>query len=139
EMLLSGLLGADFSLAVPFGDVAHGWIRFAVDVANLIVVAAIAYAFYRRLVIKPRFIPANMDAMLILGAIMTLCLTHYGHHAWRMAAEGALDPAMPVSATFGRLVNLFEIEGDALRSNVDAGWARTASEVHWWGHMLIIL
>jgi Fe-S oxidoreductase len=117
----------------------YGWIRLGVDVANAFVLVAVLYALYRRLVIKPRFIPANLDAVLILGAISTLVLTHYGHHAWHMAATGVADPMQPVARTLGSLTGLFTVQGAIAKANVDAGWAHVAAEVHWWGHMSIIL
>jgi Fe-S oxidoreductase len=69
---------------------------------------------------------------------MTLVLTHYGHHAWRMAAEGAVDPMMPVAATMGQVTGLF-VANPTFVSRFDPGWAHVASEIHWWGHMSIIL
>lgn len=139
DMILSGLLGAWFNLGTVVGATLYGWIRWAVDVANLIVVAALLYAFYRRLVVKPRFIPANLDAILILGGIMLLCFTHFGHHAWAMAAEGAVDPMQPISAALGKAFGLYTVVGTTARPSVDAGLAHTISEVHWWGHVGILL
>jgi len=139
EILISGLVGEWFTLGTIFGETIYGGIRLAVDIANVFVFAAIAYAFYRRLVLKPKFIPANLDAMLILGAIMTLVLTHYGHHAWRMTATGVADPMMPVARTLGQLTNLFDVNGARLHPNVDARFAHVASEVHWWGHIGVVL
>lgn len=139
EMLIGGLLGEWFTLADVFGVVIHGWIRAAVDVMNFVVLCAVLYAFYRRIVLKPRFVPANLDAMLILGAITTLVLTHYGHHTWAMAARGAADPMMPVARTVGDLLGLFSSDGGVFTTEVDPARAHLASEFHWWGHMLVIL
>lgn len=139
EMLVSGLVGHWFSLGTIFGETIYGVIRLAIDVMNAVVFTAVSYALIRRLFIKPSFVPANLDALLILGAIMTLVLTHYGHHAWAMAAEGQIDPMMPVAATFGQMVGLFTAQGSTAVPAYDPGWAHMASEVHWWGHMTIIL
>src|SRR5688572_8872706 len=59
EMLVGGLVGDWFTLATIVGTRAHGVIRFAVDVMNLVVLFAILYAFVRRIVLKPPFIPVN--------------------------------------------------------------------------------
>ncbi|MEM9458555.1 MAG: (Fe-S)-binding protein [Myxococcota bacterium] len=139
EMLVSGLVGHWFTFGTIFGETIYGVIRLAIDVMNAVVFAAISYALIRRLFIKPSFVPANLDALLILGAIMTLVLTHYGHHAWAMAAKGQVDPMMPVAATFGQLVGLFTAKGSTAIPSYDPGWAHMASEIHWWGHMTIIL
>ncbi|MCA9706529.1 MAG: (Fe-S)-binding protein [Myxococcales bacterium] len=139
EMLVSGLLGHWFTLGTIVGDTLYGVIRLGIDVMNAVVFVAIGYALVRRLFIKPSFVPANLDALLILGAIMTLVLTHYGHHAWSMAHEGKVDPMMPVAATIGRALGLFTVQGSTAVSSYDAGWAGVAAEVHWWGHMTVIL
>ncbi|MBK8237694.1 MAG: (Fe-S)-binding protein [Deltaproteobacteria bacterium] len=139
EMLTSGLLGDWFTFGTVLGEGLYGYIRWAVDVANLIVFFALMYAFYRRLVVHPRFVPANLDAMLILGGITSLVLTHYGHHAWEMAATGVADPMQPIARTIGQMIGLFEVRGTAAVAQVDAHWAHVASQVHWWGHVLILL
>lgn len=139
EMLIGGLLGEWFSLGDVFGELLYGWIRAAVDVMNLVVLCAVSYAFFRRLVLKPRFVPANLDAMLILGAITTLVLTHYGHHTWAMAARGVADPMMPIARTAGDVLGLYDLEQGVLTTAVDPARAHLASEFHWWAHMLVIL
>ncbi len=139
EMLISGLVGEWFNLGVILGPHLYDLVRLAIDVANLFVLAAVLYAIFRRVVLRPPFVPLNMDGMLILGAITTLVLTHYGHQAWSMAAAGARDPMMPVAATMGQALGIFTMEGGQLASNFDPSWAHVASETHWWAHMLIIL
>ena len=139
EMLISGLLGEWFSLGTVLGEFIYGYLRLGIDVMNAVVFAALMYAFYRRLVAKPNFVPANLDAMLILGAITTLVFTHYGHHTWRMAASGVADPMMPVALTLGKLSGMFTVEGSVVTSSYGTQWAHIAAEVHWWGHVAILL
>ncbi len=139
EMFLTGMFGEWFDLGVILGDTLYGFLRLGIDVMNAVVFVAIMYAFYRRLIAKPAFVPANLDAMLILGAITTLVLTHFGHHSWHMAAIGVADPMMPIARTLGQLTGLFSINGGALTANVDPGWAHVAAEIHWWGHIVILL
>lgn len=139
EMMIGGLLGDWFTLGTVLGETIYGFVRLAIDVMNAVVFGAIMYAFYRRLVVKPSFVPANLDAMLILGAITTLVLTHYGHHAWHMAADAEIDSRMPVAAGLGQLTGLFSVEDGTVTRLVDKEWAHTASEIHWWGHMSILL
>jgi Fe-S oxidoreductase len=139
EMLIGGLLGEWFNLGVVLGDTVYGFVRLGIDVMNAVVFAALVYALFRRIVLKPKFVPVNLDAMLILGAIVTLVLTHYGHHTWRMAASGVVDPMMPVATGLGQLTGIFTVEGTRAVSSFGSGAAHIASEVHWWGHMSIIL
>jgi len=143
EMFVSGLLqplfGNEPPFGVIFGDTIYGVMKLAIDVMNAVVFVALIWAFYRRLVVKPSFVPANLDAMLILGAITTLVLTHYGHHAWRMAYEGGVDPMMPVASGLGQVLGVFSVEGSRTVTDLDQGWVYAAAEVHWWAHMLVIL
>ncbi len=139
EMFITGLVGDWFTLGTILGETLYGYVRLGVDVMNGVVFLAMMYAFYRRLIVKPEFVPANLDAMLILSAITTLVLTHYGHHSWHMAATGHADPMMPVARTLGSITGVFTITGGVLTSNVDPSWAGAASEVHWWGHVAILL
>ncbi len=138
EMFIVGLLG-EFTFGTIFGETIYGFIRLAIDVMNAVVFMAIMYAFYRRLVAKPAFVPANADAMLILGAITTLVLTHFGHHTWHMAVTGEADSMMPVARTLGTVTGIFTIDGGVLTPNVDPSWAHVAAEVHWWGHIAVLL
>ncbi|MBL4685860.1 MAG: (Fe-S)-binding protein [Nannocystaceae bacterium] len=46
---------------------------------------------------------------------------------------------MPIAATVGRVLGVFSVEGGRVVSAVSAQWAQIGSEVHWWGHMLVIL
>jgi Fe-S oxidoreductase len=139
EMLITGLVGEWFDFGVILGATAYGWLLRVIDVAVLVVLCAIGYAIFRRIVLRPRFIPANLDAMLILGGISTLMLTHFGHHAWHMAASSTLDGSLPVSAGLARLLGLVEVGGGTVTSSFDPQWAHVASEIHWWSHMLVIL
>lgn len=139
EMLISGLIGDWFDFGDIFGAIVYAGIRLAIDVMNAVVFVAIMYALFRRLVLKPPFVPANLDALLILGAITTLVLTHFGHHAWSMAASGEVDAMMPVASTVGRLVGLYSVHNGVLQAHVDPRWAHVVSETHWWGHMIVIL
>lgn len=139
EMLISGLVGHWFTLGTVMGDTLYAFVRLAIDVMNAVVFVSVGYALFRRLVIKPDFVPANLDGMLILGAIMTLVLTHYGHHAWGMAARGSVDSYMPVATALGQVLGIFTVSGSAAVPTYDAQWSHVASEVHWWGHMTIIL
>jgi Fe-S oxidoreductase len=139
EMLITGLVGDWFNFGIIVGDTLYGWLLATIDVAVLVVLCAIAYAFFRRIVLRPKFIPANLDAVLILGGITTLMLTHFGHHAWHMAASGTLDRSMPVSAGLAQLLGLVTVSGNTVTSSYDPRWAHTASEIHWWSHMIVIL
>ena len=77
-----------------------------VDVMNLLVLAMILWAVFRRLVVRPRLIPWNLDAGLILGAIGSLMVTHFLFHGYEAAAAisagGEAPGYLPISALVGR-------------------------------------
>jgi Fe-S oxidoreductase len=140
DLLLGGLFGGAFDLRVVFGDTIHRIASSGVDYAQAIVAVALLWALFRRIVLRPAFIPVNLDAMLILGGILTLCLTHFGHHVFGMAAGGALEPGSPLSARIGEALGVFTVgPGERLAAHVDPRTAHVAGEAHWWAHMLVIL
>ena len=59
-----------------------------IDVMNLVVLLMIIWAIIRRTIIKPRLIPWNLDAGLILGGIGALMITHFLFHGYEAAERG---------------------------------------------------
>ena len=126
ELWLNGLNPMwDFSL---LGPVYHP-LKWLIDVFNLLVLVAIGFGFFRRLVVRPRLIPMSVEAAAILGAIGLLMVTHYGYHGFRMiAAGGATEDYAPVSSL---VASTF--------AGVDPSVAHVLSEVSWWVHVVILL
>ncbi len=141
DMLLTGILGDWFNLGIVLGEPLYAWMRTLVDVGTVVVLLVIVYAMVRRVVFRPEFVPLSMDAMLILGGIATLNLTHFGHQAWHMAFTGQAEAGPVVSYEIGRLLGLYSpIQGSedgALTVYVDKDLAHLASQLHGWVHMVI--
>jgi Fe-S oxidoreductase len=127
ETLIQGLFPS-FSLAAIFGDTAAGVLWASMDVANLLVLLVIAFAFFRRIVLQPRLIPMSRDAGFILGAIAALMITHLGMHALHGVAAGAAPAGLPVSAGLAMLLD-----------GVPPGAAAALAETSWWLHVLVLL
>lgn len=139
DMGLMGLFGEGVSLSLVMPDAVYAAIKGTIDVANLIVLIAIAYAMVRRFV-RPAHVPLSLDAMLILGAIGLLCVSHFGHHAFHMATTQRYEPGSVLSVGLGQALGLYaQGPGGALTGKVDPGMAHVATEVFWWVHMGIIL
>ena len=103
DMLITGLFGQfGFTLADLLGHAGHAWLVFVVDWGNAIVLSALLYAFWRRLVVRPAFVPMSLDAMLILGAITLLVLSHFGMHACEIAVAGAYVHGTTIDVAGGR-------------------------------------
>jgi Fe-S oxidoreductase len=127
ETLVQGLFPS-FNLALILGDTLARAMWAMMDVANLIVLAMLAFAVFRRVVLKPRLIPMSRDAAAILGGIATLMVTHLGMHALRAVAAGSAEPGFPVSnALAGALA--------AVPPEAAAGVA----EALWWLHVVVVL
>ena len=103
-----------------------------IDVSNLIVLLVIGWAFIRRTVVKPRLIPMNLDAGLILGAIGALMVTHLLYHAYgiagEMAAGGRAPGWMPISSLVAR--GLAPLTPEA---------AARGHAIGYWLHILVLL
>ncbi|HET6151116.1 MAG TPA: (Fe-S)-binding protein [Polyangia bacterium] len=115
---LVGLLGA------PVGEALYS----TMDVSNLLVLAVIAFAFFRRIVLRPRLIPMSRDAAAILGAIALLMISHFGIHGLRGAAAGVPEDGYPVSAW---VTSMFD--------GLPTGIALLLSSASWWIHVVILL
>jgi Fe-S oxidoreductase len=103
-----------------------------IDVVTLLVLIVILWAIVRRTLVKPRLIPWNLDAGLILGAIGSLMITHlifHGYEAAGVISAGDAGPKfLPFSFLIGKGLAPLSPE-DALRGQMFGYWL----------HVLILL
>jgi Fe-S oxidoreductase len=64
------------------------------DAVELAVIAAVGYAFWRRLVLKPRRLERNREAILILSLIAAIMVTDLLFDGFRFALLASGDPAI---------------------------------------------
>ena len=83
----------------------------------------VIYAILARTLFKPRLIPWNLDAGLILGAIGALMLSHFGLHAYEIAGSGH-DARWPVSNQLAQLL--------------PAEHAERGATIGYWLHVLVL-
>jgi Fe-S oxidoreductase len=127
ETLAQGLFPS-FSLAGLLGAGIGRGLYTAMDLCSLLVLAVIAFAFFRRIVLQPRLIPMSRDAAAILGAIAALMLSHFAIHGLRGLAAGGAEAGYPVSAALvAPLAGLAPVT------------AARAAEVAWWIHVGVVL
>lgn len=127
EMFLQGF-GVAGGLSF-LGATAYHVIKCVIDYFYCAVLLMMVYAYFRRIVLKPRLIPMNWDAGLILGLISLLCLSNFAYEAFHFSAEGALPEY--ARGTFSSVVyGLLPAQ---------AAWAHYASEAAWWVHVSTIL
>ena len=70
---------------------AGGLFAAAKDLVELAVLAALAYAFWRRYVLKPRRLEPNREALLVLSLITVIMFTDLAFDGFRFALFSATD------------------------------------------------
>jgi Fe-S oxidoreductase len=125
ERLLAGVLGG---FRLPFIGRAH-WFIALNDLIAFIVVLAILYAAYRRLVIRPWHLTTLPDALIILAAIG-------GHLSALLLSEGF------AAAAFGNQGEYWSLAGALLGGPFGAlgmAGAKAGFVFFWWLDVLLIL
>jgi len=85
-------IGYDESAALP--GFAGGLFAGFKDGVEIAVLAACAYALYRRFVQKPVRLEHNREALLILSLIVGIMITDFAFDAFRFALHSATDPGI---------------------------------------------
>jgi len=126
ELMVKGIFPG-FSYALILGHTLDAAFKLILDLTNAVVLVVIAWAFFRRIVLRPHLIPMSGDAALILGMISLLCITHFLMHGYGMIGEGVVHGYMPVSAYLAR----------SLDAGMETG--QLLYQVNFWIHMVIVL
>ncbi len=127
EILVNGLIPS-LSLAL-LPDLIYVPLKALIDILNLAVFLIVGWAFFRRIVLKPKLIPMNLDAGLILGSIGSLMVTHFLYHGFHIVAQGGDAPSYAVVS--GAVAGLLDHASPAS--------AVFGAEVSYWLHVLILL
>ena len=132
ELLISGVFPS-FSYARFLPETLYHAYELSQDAFAVLVLGAIAFAYFRRLVLRPRRLEGDRihhgDAYFILGMIGALMLTY-------LLAGGFLAVARPGSIAETRFASM--ATGFAL-GFVDPGAAWIGYRVNWWLHALLVL
>ena len=132
ELLIAGVFPS-FSYARFLPAPAYKGYELSQDSFAVFVLGAIAFAYFRRLVLRPRRLAGDnvehLDAYIILGMIGSLMLTY-------LLAGGFLAIARPGAVEMPRFASL------AVGSTI--GWmdpeaAWVGYKVNWWLHALLVL
>jgi Fe-S oxidoreductase len=132
ELLIAGVFpGFSYARLLP-GSLYRGY-ELSQDAFAVFVLGAIGFAYFRRLVLKPRRLAGDnvehLDAYLILGMIAALMLTY-------LLAGGFLAVARPGAVAMPRFASL----GVAMAlSRVDPEAAWVGYRISWWLHALLVL
>jgi Fe-S oxidoreductase len=130
DIFLSGVWPRISLTSLP--DLVSHPVYALIDGMNGIVLLVILWAFVRRTLVRPKLIPMNLDAGLILGGIGALMVTHFLFHGYEIAGQltaGGSAPAyMPISSLVGRA--LAPLSPEAVEHGHMIGY---------WLHVLILL
>ncbi|HUF28869.1 MAG TPA: heterodisulfide reductase-related iron-sulfur binding cluster [Gemmatimonadaceae bacterium] len=132
EILIEGVW-APFSYAMVFPGPLYSAYALSQDAFALLVLGAIGFAFYRRLIVHPKRLEGDetehTDALLILGMIGALMLTLLLTGAFlHVLAPDVVPPEKMISRALGEGLGW-----------VGADTARTGYLLNWWVHALLIL
>jgi Fe-S oxidoreductase len=128
EFILQGLLWdvvPGFSFRMFLGPV-YPLLSWSIDLFSGIVLVMVLYAYFRRIVLKPRLIPLSADAAFILAQIGMLCVSHFGFHGFHYAASAQPESLGPLSDAIGKAMT-------------GVGGAHLISEASRWVHAAILL
>jgi Fe-S oxidoreductase len=132
ELLVAGVFPA-FSYARLLPDALYAGYELSQDGFAVLVLGAIGFAYFRRLVLHPRRLEGDnvehLDAYIILGLIAALMLTY-------LLAGGFLAVARPGAVTDARFAS--RAVGLVL-SGLDPAAAWVGYRVSWWTHALLVL
>jgi Fe-S oxidoreductase len=122
--------GFHFPLLGP-GDAPGKAYGLAKDIFEVLVIAGLAIAFYRRLIVRPKRLTYSFEAHLILLFILTLMLTDFVMFGIKLNL-GALP------ADFARWVPISAAAGHLLRG-LPAETQQALFAVNYWLHLVVLL
>jgi Fe-S oxidoreductase len=129
------LLVIGFEARFVYPGLAGGAFATLKDVIELAVLAAVAYALWRRLARKPLRLERNREALVILGLIGAIMITDFAFDAFRFALLAPADPGIAHERSFA-------FAGDALaRLVAPLGTSRlnAAHQAMYWTQMATVL
>jgi len=114
-------------LSIPFDGLIWTAISAMQNTVAVIVLVSIGWAFFRRLVTKPRRLTYNRDALIILSMIGGVVLTELLAETFEFAAHGD-QPGAYVSAALAA----------PLRANLSQATNEAIFALLWWAHIALV-
>ncbi len=106
----------------------------AKDAVELAVIAAVLYAFYRRLVDRPPRLEKNREAILVLSLILAIMLTDFAFDGFRFALLSDRFPAMAHERAFA-------FGGDAIArgfADLSPAMLQVGYALSYWTQMVVV-
>ena len=114
-------------VAAPFDGLLWALVSAMQNAVALVVLGAIGWAFWRRLVTRPARLTLNRDALLILAMIGGVVATEVGAEAFEFARYGD-EPGAFVSIVLA----------GPLRAGLGQGALEAGFAALWWAHMALV-
>ena len=114
-------------VAAPFDGLLWALVSAMQNAVALVVLGAIGWAFWRRLVTRPARLTLNRDALLILAMIGGVVASEVGAEAFEFARYGD-EPGAFVSIVLA----------GPLRAGLGQGALEAGFAVLWWAHMALV-
>ena len=124
NIVTGGLIEAVIS--IPFDGALWVAVSAMQNIVAVIVLVSIAWAYWRRLVTRPKRLTFNRDALLILGMIGGVVATELLAQVFQVAAYGEVPGAFIANAAGGAL------------AGGDQAALEAAFGILWWAHMLLV-
>ena len=118
------LLAIGYHEPFVWPGLAGGLFAALKDAVELAVLAALAWAFWRRYVLKPPRLEPNREALLVLVLITVIMLTDLAFDGFRFALHGSGGPHGDAGIAHERA---FAFAGSAIAAQLE-GWPRAALE-----------
>jgi Fe-S oxidoreductase len=128
------LIAIGYDATVAYPGLAGGLFAAVKDGIEVAVLAACAYALYRRFVLKPARLERNREAVVILSLIVAIMLTDIAFDAFRFALRAAGDPAIAHERGFAFV-------GSALAtrlSGLSPAALAAGEQIFYWAQMLVV-
>jgi Fe-S oxidoreductase len=128
EMIVSGIYHP-LTLDLLGTHVRSGY-DFMGDILSLGVLAGVGYGFFRRLVLRPKYLTNGRDALMILVITGGLMISLIVMNVFRIGGNPEFISHFPVSGTIFRVLGL---------GQMDAGSSFIGVETFYWCHLLLVL
>jgi Fe-S oxidoreductase len=124
NIAVGGLIG--IVIAAPFDGVLWAAVNAMQNVVALVVLAAIAYALFRRMVIRPPRLTLSRHALLVLWLIGAVVATELLAQVFEVAAHGEIAGAFVANVAGGAL------------AGARAGLNQALFATLWWAHIVLV-
>lgn len=129
EAMVEGLFhGVNLML---LGPKVFGTYQSVADVFTLLVLLGVLYGFFRRLILKPKYLKTSADSLIILTLTACLMLSLFAMNSFRIATDPEFFAQFfPLSSKLYQTFGFFQLEPSA---------AYAGQEIFYWTHMLLVL